>query len=76
MAVPPVMKHVYSGMVDSVGYDAEAGALYVMWNSGKKSIYEGVPPDVARSTMNAWSVGKALREGVISNFEHRYLDEL
>ncbi len=70
--MPPVMREVYSSHVNRVGYDHQAQELHVEWDTGKRSVYSAVPPHVADSTMNAWSVGKALIEQVKPVYEHRY----
>ena len=69
----PNMKSVYSSNVDSIGYDSETSELYVVWRSSQKtSIYSGVPLDVAVETMNAFSVGQAIRLNIKGVYEHRY----
>jgi hypothetical protein len=70
------MRDVYSSHVGRIGYDAETKELHVQWqDTGKTSIYSGVPPAVADATMNAWSVGKALTADVKKFYPHRYLSE-
>jgi len=73
--MPPVMRGVFSSHVRRIGHDAQTGELHVQWDSGKTSVYSGVPPDVADRVQNAWSVGKALREEVKNAYPHRYLDD-
>lgn len=70
--MPPVMRGVHSSNVERIGWDAETQELVVQWDSGKTSIYEGVPHGVADSTMNAWSVGSALIRDVKGAYPHRY----
>jgi hypothetical protein len=52
---------VDSTAVASVGYDEEAGQIYVVWHSGSESVFEG-----DRSTFEgltgAASVGRAVNE--------------
>jgi hypothetical protein len=72
MALPP-MRAIYSSHVDSTGYDAETKTLYVKWDSGKVSAYDGVPPQLADEIQNSWSVGKALTTQIKSAFPHRYV---
>jgi len=67
------MREVYSTSVSRIGYDAQTKDLHVVWKGDKASVYTGVPPSVADEVMNSWSVGKAVRETVIGNYEHRYL---
>lgn len=66
------MRDVYSSNVSSIGHDQQSGELWVTWDTGKTSIYSGVPSDVASSVMNDWSVGKALTGCIKGQFEHRY----
>jgi hypothetical protein len=73
MALPP-MRSIYSSHVDSVGYSAETQELYVTWDTGKTSVYSGVPPKLADEVTNSWSVGKALTAQVKSVFPHRYVE--
>jgi hypothetical protein len=67
----PDMQSVYSTNVNAIGYDAENSELYVEWNSGKISIYSGVPEDVAESVKKAPSVGTAMRD-IKAEYRHRY----
>ena len=70
--MPPVMQSVFSSHVSSVGYDAQAQELHVEWDSGKTSIYSGVPADVADECQKSWSVGGYLRDQIKGRFSHRY----
>jgi hypothetical protein len=67
------MRSVYSSHVDRVGYSVDTGDLYVQWDTGKTSVYSGVPADVADEVMNSWSVGSALTTRVKSAYQHRYI---
>lgn len=69
----PQMRDVFSSHVNQIGYDPTAQELHVSWDTGKKSVYAGVPQDVAHSVMNSWSVGSAMREQVKPNYQHRYV---
>lgn len=68
-----VMKSVFSSNVRQIGYDADQSALYVQWHQGKMSVYSDVPPNVADETLNAPSIGTALRMSVIGKFPMRYV---
>jgi len=70
--MPPVMRGVFSSHVRRIGHDAETKELVVEWDTGKTSIYEGVPAGVADSVANAWSVGTALRQQIKGAYKHRY----
>jgi hypothetical protein len=66
-------KDVHSEMVERIGYSAYDQELHVKWRrTGRVSIYEGVPPDVANQAMTAWSVGEYLNENVKPVYGHRY----
>lgn len=67
------MKSVFSSNVQEIGYDGANGELIVVWNSGKRSAYTGVPEDVAVSCSKAVSVGQFLNSEIKPNFSHRYL---
>ena len=65
-------KSVYSSNVESVGYDSEAKELVVTWKKGKRSIYAGVPEELAEQLSNAPSVGSMLNEEIKPYYAHRY----
>lgn len=54
------MKQVFSSNVREIGYDEDTQILAVKFNSGALYHYFGVPGEVARSVMNAPSIGTAL----------------
>ena len=70
--MPLVMKDVLSSNVQAVGYDPEKQELYVVWNTSRRSIYSGVPADVAEKAQNAWSVGDFMNSEIKPNYSHRY----
>jgi hypothetical protein len=72
--MPPPMRSVFSSHVDRIGHDVQTGDLYVQWDSGKTSVYSGVPPDLAEDVSTSWSVGSALTTRIKGAFPHRYLD--
>ena len=65
-------KTVYSSMVAEVGYDAEQKELYITWTRGKRSIYSGVPEELAQQVANAPSVGSILNSDIKPYYSHRY----
>jgi hypothetical protein len=67
----PDMRDVYSSHVRQVGHDGEN--LHVIWDTGRHSIYKGVPADLADQVSKSWSVGKALTEQIKEKFEHEYV---
>lgn len=68
----PWSKSVYSSNVSEVGYDPETKELAVTWTKGKRSIYSGVPEELAEQLVNAPSVGSMMRTEIIPYFSHRY----
>ena len=65
-------KAVYSSNVQEIGYDEEKKELYVTWARGKRSVYSGVPEELAVDLANAPSVGTMLNAEVKPYFSHRY----
>lgn len=65
------MKSVYSSHVNTIGHDGTD--LFVTWDSGKTSVYKGVPAKLASEVTSSWSVGKALAEQVKGKYDHEYL---
>lgn len=65
-------KSVYSSNVESVGYDSEAKELIVTWKKGKRSIYAGVPEELAEQLSNAPSVGSMINAEIKPYYSHRY----
>lgn len=68
----PWTKSVYSSNVSTVGYDEETQELIINWTRGKRSIYSGVPEELAVQLSNAPSVGQMLNSEIKPNFNHRY----
>ena len=65
-------KSVYSSNVQEIGYDEAKRELYVTWTRGKRSVYSGVPEELAADLANAPSVGTMLNAEVKPYFQHRY----
>lgn len=65
-------RDVYSSNVQQVGYDSETKELSIVWSKGKRSIYSGVPEELAEQLANAPSVGSMLNEEIKPFFSHRY----
>lgn len=61
----------FSSMVSSIGYDDEAGVMFVTFNTGKTYAYQGVPEDVARDAANAASVGNYINEEIKGRYQYR-----
>lgn len=65
-------RDVYSSNVQSLDYDEESKSLYVNWLKGKRSVYAGVPEDLAVECANAPSVGSFLNTEIKGKYAHRY----
>lgn len=65
-------RQVYSSNVAEVGYDPETKELLITWTKGKRSIYSGVPEELAEQLVNAPSVGSMLNTEVKPFYAHRY----
>ncbi len=66
-------KPVYSSNVQEVGYDSETKELLITWVKGKRSVYEGVPEELAIDLSNAPSVGTMLNTEIKPFYAHRYV---
>jgi hypothetical protein len=65
-------KPVYSSNVQEVAYDEEKKELYITWTRGKRSVYSGVPAELAVDLSNAPSVGTMLNQEIKPYYQHRY----
>jgi hypothetical protein len=65
-------KSVYSSHVDTVSHNDETNELTVRWDTGKTSVYSGVPANLAKEVMDAWSVGTALHTQIKGKYDHHY----
>lgn len=65
-------KNVFSSNVSEVGYDTETHDLIITWVRGKRSIYSGVPEELAEQLANAASVGSMLNAEIKPFYSHRY----
>ena len=65
-------KSVYSSNVSEVAYDEETKELTITWTRGKRSIYSGVPEELAIDLSNAPSVGTMLGQEIKPYYSHRY----
>ena len=68
----PWSQHVYSTMVSEVAYDEERREMIITWAKGKRSIYAGVPEELARQVANAPSVGQMINTEIKPYYQHRY----
>jgi hypothetical protein len=69
--MPLEMNPVYSSHVDAVGYDPVSQQLHVRWQTGKVSVYSGVPPEVGADLHKRASIGEALKS-VKAQYRHSY----
>ncbi len=69
------LQPVSSSLVQAIGYDDAARELVVQWQSGKKSAYKDVPPNIAQDVIHAPSVGKAINSSIKNVYSHRYLGD-
>ena len=67
------MRHIHSSHVREVGHDPDTQEMHVVWESGRTSVFEGVPADLVDRVSRSASVGKALSDEVKGKFPHRYL---
>jgi len=65
-------KAVYSSNVQEVGYNDETKELLIVWTRGKRSVYSGVPEELAVQLVNAPSVGSMLNAEIKPYYAHRY----
>lgn len=70
--MPSWSKDVYSSNVSSVGYDSDTKELVITWTKGKRSVYSGVPEELAEQLVNAASVGSMLNTEIKPYYAHRY----
>ena len=71
----PEMRSYYSSHVDAAGYDPETGELHIDWQRGTRTVYVGVPPEVARDVLSAPSIGQALHAHVRGKFDHKTMKD-
>jgi hypothetical protein len=65
-------KSVFSSHINKIRYDAKLQQLHVIWDTGKESVYSGVPQNVAEDVMNSASIGARLHTDIKGKFAHRY----
>jgi hypothetical protein len=71
--MPDWSKDVVSSNVANVAYEEEGGRLIVTWNKGsRRSVYSGVPEELALQVASAPSVGSILNSEIKPYFGHHY----
>ena len=72
--MPDWSKSVYSSNASEIAYREEGNEMIVTWNKGsRKSVYSGVPEELALQVANAPSVGSILNTEIKPYFPHRYI---
>lgn len=71
--MPDWDKDVISSNVSNVAYEAEGQQLIITWAKGRRSMYSGVPEDVALQLANAPSVGSMLNSDIKPYYPHQYV---
>jgi hypothetical protein len=64
------LKPVESEMLRLVGYDAKLRILEVVFNSGDRYRYNGVPPSKYEALMNAESIGQYMHKNIIGRYDY------
>ena len=64
------LKAVQSEMLNLVGYDAGAQILEVVFNTGDRYRYLGVPPSEYEGLMNAESIGQYMHKHIIGHYDY------
>jgi hypothetical protein len=71
--MPDWSKDVVSSNVANVAYEEEGGRLIITWNKGsRRSVYSGVPEELALQVASAPSVGSILNSEIKPYFGHHY----
>jgi hypothetical protein len=58
--------------VSEIGYREDAKEMTVVWIKGRRSVYSGVPEELALQVANAPSVGSMLNTDIKPYYSHRY----
>ena len=64
------LKPVASEMLRFVGYDAKQRILEVVFNSGDRYQYKGVPPKKYEELMKAESIGQYMHKNIIGRYDY------
>jgi len=64
------LKPVESEMLRLVGYDAKMRILEVVFNTGDRYRYKGVPPSKYEALMNAESIGQYMHKNIIGRYDY------
>ena len=64
------LKPVESEMLKLVGYDPKRRVLEVVFNSGDRYQYKGVPPAKYQALMSAESIGQYMHKNIIGRYDY------
>lgn len=64
------LRAVQSEMLDLVGYDPGAQILEVVFNSGDRYRYIGVPSEEYEALITAESIGQYMHKHIIGHYEY------
>jgi KTSC domain-containing protein len=64
------LRAVQSEMLDLVGYEPRAQILEVVFNSGDRYRYLGVPPDEYEALITAESIGQYMHKHIIGHYDY------
>ena len=71
--MPDWSKDVISTSIANVAYEAEGQRLIVTWMKGsRRSVYTGVPEELALQLSTAPSAGSMIRTDIIPYYAHHY----
>lgn len=71
--MPDWSKDVISTNASNIAYEEEGNRLIVTWAKGaRRSVYSGVPEELALQVANAPSVGSILNTEIKPYFPHAY----
>jgi 3-hydroxyacyl-CoA dehydrogenase len=65
------LRPVDSEMLRLVGYDPRRHILEVMFNSGDRYQYQGVPPSKYEELMKAGSIGQYMHKNIIGRYDYK-----
>lgn len=61
-------RRVFSSHIETIDYAPESGQFIVEWRGGARTIYAGVPEEVARRIASSPSIGEALHREIRGRF--------
>ena len=61
-------------MLRLVGYDVRSGVLEVVFNTGDKYQYKGVPADEFAGLMSAESIGQYMHRYIIDHYDYERIN--